>query len=115
MQHYKSASFTTVNANNFFDYVINSLREDEIPITNLISNLADCTNYMTGKIAEFESLLRTEAPHLLDIDGDTCHYVHNASKNAAVADEPMLPALTLLYYAWLSKEDKIVHKDIVQE
>ena len=27
----------------------------------------------------------------------------------------MLPALTLPYYAWLSKEHKIVYKDIIQE
>ena len=38
-----------------------------------------------------------------------------SSYDVAVTDEPMLPALTLLYYAWLSKEDKIVYKDIVQE
>ena len=31
VQHYKSASFPIMNANNLFDYVINSLREDEIP------------------------------------------------------------------------------------
>ena len=80
VQHYKSASFTTVNANNLFDYVINSLREDEIPITNLISNLSRSTNYMRGKIAGIELLLRKEAPHLLDVDSDTCHHVHNASK-----------------------------------
>ena len=70
MQHYKSASFTFVNANNLFDYVINLLREDETLITNLISNLSDSTNYMRGKIAGFESLLRKEALHLLEIDGD---------------------------------------------
>ena len=80
MQHYTSASFTIVNATNLFDYVINSLREDGICITNLISNLSDSTNYMRGTIAGFELLLRKEAPHLLDIDGDTCHQVHNASK-----------------------------------
>ena len=45
VQHYKSASFTIVNANNLFDYVINSLRKDEIPLTNLISDLSDSTNY----------------------------------------------------------------------
>ena len=45
VQHYKSASFTIVNANNLFDYVINSVREDEIPLTNLISDLSDSTNY----------------------------------------------------------------------
>ena len=55
MQHYKSASFTIVNANNLFDYVINQLREDGIPITNLISKLSDSTNYMRLKIARFES------------------------------------------------------------
>ena len=55
VQHFKSASFTIVNANNLFDYVINSLRENEIPIANLISNLSNSTNYMRGKIAGFES------------------------------------------------------------
>ena len=56
MQHYKSVSFTIVNANNLFDYIINSPGEEEIPITNLISNLPGSTNYMRGKIAGFESL-----------------------------------------------------------
>ena len=37
------------------------------------------------------------------------------SYDAAVTDEPTLAALTLLYYAQLSKEDKTVYKDIVQE
>ena len=37
-----------------------------------------------------------------------------SSYDAEVTDEPMLPTLTLLYYASLSKEDKIVYKDIVQ-
>ena len=80
VQHYKSASFTTVNANNLFDYIINSLREDEIPITNLISKLSGSTNYMRGKITGIELLLRKEAPHLLDVNSNTCHHVHNASK-----------------------------------
>ena len=80
MQHYTSASFTIVNANNLFDYVINSLREDGIPITNLISKLSDSTNYMRLKIARFELLLRKEAPDLLDINDDTCYYVQNVWK-----------------------------------
>ena len=81
VQHYKSASFTFMNANNLFDHIIiiNSLSEDEIPITNLSSNLSDSTNYMWGKTAGFDSLLRKEAPYLLDVGGDTCHHVHNAS------------------------------------
>ena len=35
---------------------------------------------MRGKIAGFESLLRKEAPHLLDIDSNACHHVHDALK-----------------------------------
>ena len=111
---------------------------------------------MRGKITGFELLVRKEAPHLLNTNGDTCHRIHNTSKNflstfnkhieqlltdlrtdmewstdlreylkeicslspipysmlaakvnhrwlssydAAVTDEPLLPALTLLYYA----------------
>ena len=38
-----------------------------------------------------------------------------SSYDAAVTDKPILPALRLLYYAWLSKEEKIVYNDIVQE
>ena len=38
-----------------------------------------------------------------------------SSYDVAVTDEPILPALRLLYYAWLSKEEKIVYNDIVQE
>ena len=62
MQHYKSASFTIVNANNLFNYVINSLTEEEIPITNLISNLLDSTNYMRGKLQDLNRYL--ERKHL---------------------------------------------------
>ena len=39
-------------------------------MTDLISNFSDSTNYMRGKIAGFELLLRKEALHLLEIDGD---------------------------------------------
>ena len=38
-----------------------------------------------------------------------------SSYDVAVTDEPILPALRLLYYAWIFKEDKIVYNDIVQE
>ena len=95
-----------MNANNLFGYIINSLR-DEI-------SLVDSNNYMTVKIMEFQSILRTEAPHLLDINGNTCHYVHNTSKNTTVTDKPMLPALTLLYYACLSQEGKTVQDIRIQ-
>lgn len=35
---------------------------------------------MRGKISGFETRLREKVPHLLDIDGDICHHVHNVVK-----------------------------------
>ena len=80
VQHYRSKSFDTVNAQNLCTFVLSAFAEDAIPLENLVSNLSDSTNYMRGKIAGFETLLRATAPHLLDIDGDVCHHAHNATK-----------------------------------
>ena len=74
VQHYKSKSFTVVNAKKLYNFVIDTLEADGIQLTNLISTLSDSTNYMRGKVAGFETLMRKAAPHLLDIDGDTCHH-----------------------------------------
>ena len=54
--------------------------EDDIPLNNLISDLSDSTNYMRRKKGGVEALLREKIPTLLDIDGDTCHHMHNPSK-----------------------------------
>ena len=49
-------------------------------MSNIVSTLSDSAAYMRGKISGFETRLRQDVPGLLDIDGDTCHKVHNASK-----------------------------------
>ena len=80
VHHYNSKSFTVVNAANLFDHVKATLIKDKIPFSNLVSNLSDSTNYMRGKVRGFETLLRKEVPHLLNIHGDICHQAHNAVK-----------------------------------
>ena len=80
VMHYYSLSMTTVNAETVYKAVMNAFDEDDIPLTNLISTLSDSANYMRGKISGFETRLRETAPHLLDIDGDVCHHVHNSVK-----------------------------------
>nr|XP_047140460.1 uncharacterized protein LOC124815724 [Hydra vulgaris] len=80
VQHYHSKSFTVINAKILFDYIKSLFLNDEIPTDNLISNLSDSTNYMRGKKTGFETLLRLHVPHLLDIDGDMCHHMHNTVK-----------------------------------
>ena len=80
VHHYNSHPFVIVNAANLFNHVKSTLLRNGIPFNNLISNLSDSTNYMRGKISGFETLLRKEVPHLLNIDGDTCHHAHNSVK-----------------------------------
>ena len=77
VKHYRSVSMTVVNASTLFAKVKELLDMDDIPYSNLISNLSDSTNYMRGKLTGFETRLRELCPHLLDIDGDVCHHVHN--------------------------------------
>ena len=70
VHHYLSTSLTVVKATIIHSVIFDSLKKDNIPLDNLISNLSDS--------AGFETLLRSSAPHLLDIDGDTCHHIHNS-------------------------------------
>lgn len=43
--------------------------------------LMDSCNVMKGNKSGFETRLRTEkTPHLLDVDDDVCHHIHNSSK-----------------------------------
>ena len=168
VQHYKSKSFTVVNAKKLYNFVIDTLEADGIQLTNLISTLSDSTNYMRGKAAGFETLMRKAAPHLLDIDGDTCQHAHNTAGkflkpfgrrveslcsdtrtdmqwstdfrdflrelceilginfrmpatfvqrrwlsafDAADVDIELLPAFTVLYFAWVEKDLKETYKD----
>ena len=47
----------------------------------LIALLADSANTMRGKNSGVETLFRTrDACHLLDIDGELCHHMHNVVK-----------------------------------
>ena len=60
---------------------------DGIPLKNLTSDLSDSANYMWGKKSGVEARLREKAPHLLDIDGDTCHHMHNSTKKFSAVFE----------------------------
>ena len=69
----------TVSAKTVHDVVCEVFDKEGIPYTNLISVLSDSAAYMRGKTSGFETLLRNNKEnHLLDIDGDNCHHVHNA-------------------------------------
>ena len=80
VEHYESISLIVVNSLTLFDTICELFLKDNIPFDNLVSDLSDSTNYMRGKKSGLEKRLRDKAPHLLDIDGDVCHHIHNTVK-----------------------------------
>ncbi|KAJ8017743.1 hypothetical protein HOLleu_44630 [Holothuria leucospilota] len=76
-----SVSLKVVSAEVVYQAVCEVFEKENIPYGNLISVLSDSAAYMRGKTSGFETLLRKrKAPHLLDIDGDVCHHIHNSVK-----------------------------------
>ena len=80
VKHYLSVTLQTVNAETLHKCLKEALKKDEIPESNMMSILSDSANYMRGKISGLETRMRKDAEHLLDIDGDMCHHVHNIVK-----------------------------------
>ena len=79
--HYCSLEMTTVNAATVHEAVTTQMNADGIPLENLISILSDSAAYMRGRHNGFHEKIKEEAPHIVDIGGDTCHTIHNAVKS----------------------------------
>lgn len=75
---YASIEMTIVNATTVFEAVREQFSKDEIPLSNLISVLSDSAAYMRGCHSGFFKKIQEIAPHIVDIDGDVCHHIHNA-------------------------------------
>ncbi|RUS81632.1 hypothetical protein EGW08_010595 [Elysia chlorotica] len=53
-----------------------------------MSSLSDSAAYMRGSKNGYEVKLRDDAPHLLQIDGDACHHIHNITKHFSSELDP---------------------------
>ncbi|XP_052795810.1 uncharacterized protein LOC128228504 [Mya arenaria] len=80
IEHLASLDVIKVDAETLTEHIVSIFTENEIPWSNLVSVLMDSCSVMRGSKSGVETRLKQYAPHLLDIDGDTCHHVHNASK-----------------------------------
>ena len=78
IKHYENVDMIIVNTQSLKNKIVELFTRDEIPFSNIVSDLSDSTNYMRGKKGGLETLLHEIAPQRLDIDGDLCHHVHNA-------------------------------------
>ena len=57
------------------------INEKELPWCNLMAVLMDSCSVMRVSKNGFEIKLRESvAPALIDMDGDSCHHIHNACK-----------------------------------
>ena len=62
-----------------FKAVIDLVNEKELPWCNLMAVLMDSCSVMRGSKNGFEiSLHEIVTPALIDMDGDSCHHIHNA-------------------------------------
>lgn len=79
--HFGSLSCIKVDSATLYEKIVQLIEKNEIPWDNMMSILMDSCNVMRGSKTGLETRIRREkAPHLLDIDGDVCHHVHNAAK-----------------------------------
>ena len=85
---YSSVELVVVNASTVHAAVVGKLKEDGIPLQNLISSLSDSAAYMRGTHNGYEAKLRSDAPHLLKIDGDMCHHIHNIAREFSTQLDP---------------------------
>ena len=87
IQNYKSVSILKGDAESLASIIVDQLKEDEIPMQNLVADLSDSASAMRGKKSGVEKRLRDVAPHMLSIGGDTCHDMHRCCKTFAVKFE----------------------------
>lgn len=81
VRHLISLELDIVNSSTLFKALCDVFEEKNIPWKNLISILMDSCAVMRGSKSGLEVKIRNgPAPHLLDVDGDSCHHFHNAAK-----------------------------------
>lgn len=74
--HYDWILLTEVNAKTVFSGIETCFSRNGIPWDNLILDLSG--SVIWGKSSAVESKLGDKAPHLLDIDCNVCHHMHNS-------------------------------------
>lgn len=81
VEHLASLELVKVNSESLYEALVDLFNKHEIPWGNCVSILMDSCNVMRGSKSGLETRIRdNKANHLLDVDGDSCHHIHNAAK-----------------------------------
>ena len=81
VEHLGSIHVPTADAASLLEELKNMFAKNNLPWENLLAMLMDSAAPMRGKKTGLEVRVRELAPHLLDVDGDSCHHIHNVVKN----------------------------------
>ncbi|KAF3857796.1 hypothetical protein F7725_010997 [Dissostichus mawsoni] len=80
VEHLGSLEIVKVNAASLEKVLCEFFEKNNIPWNNLVSMLMDSCAVMRGSKTGLEIRMHQYCPNLLDIDGDSCHHIHNAAK-----------------------------------
>lgn len=81
VEHLGSLEVLKVSALKLEMLLVKFFEDNSIPWSNLVSMLMDCCGVMRGSKMGLETRVRqNHCPTLLDVDGDSCHHIHNAAK-----------------------------------
>ncbi|XP_055031854.2 uncharacterized protein [Misgurnus anguillicaudatus] len=81
VEHLGSFEIVKVTAAILENVLDKFFTDNDIPWSNLVSIMMDSCAVMRGSKTGLETRVRhNHCPQLLDIDGDSCHHIHNASK-----------------------------------
>jgi len=99
VEHLASISVIKVDTKSLHKELVDLFAKYNIPWKNLTSVLMDSCSVMRGSKNGLEVTLRKhQASHMLDIDGDTCHHIHNATKKFCSVFESKIECLLGVLY-----------------
>lgn len=112
-KHLSSFSVTKVDSATLYNELVKLFEKFELPWKNLVSILMDSCAVMRGSKSGLETQIRNfKAPHLLDVDGDSCHHAHNASKSFCKPFDNYIESLLNDIYTdfkWSSDQKEVLH------
>ena len=107
----KGLNLPTVKSETVFKAALDLINEKELPWCNLMAVLMDTCSVMRGSKNGFEIKLRESvAPALIDMDGDSCHHIHNACQKFTTEQ---LYQDTYNDFKW-SEDIRVILKDICE-
>ncbi|XP_061574017.1 zinc finger protein 62 homolog [Cololabis saira] len=80
VEHLDTVELKRTTSQSLFDALGDVFERMNIPWRNLVSVLMDSCSVMRGWKNGLEAKIREKIPHLLNIDGDSCHHIHNCAK-----------------------------------